>query len=230
MKQHILLVEDEKNFGAVLKDYLQLNGFLVTLCEDGQKGWDTFQTGTFDLCILDVMMPKKDGFALAKDIREVNSHIPLIFLTAKSLREDVIKGYRTGADDYMVKPFDTEVLLYKLKAMMNRKDVEEKPPLTMHQIGALQFNYKLRIITDQNNHQVKLSPKEAELLHLLCNHRNDVLPRSIALKKIWKEDNYFTGRSMDVFIVKLRKYLQLDPSIEIASLHGNGYRLVEKQL
>lgn len=228
MKKSILLVEDEKNFGAVLKDYLQLNGFIVTLCEDGEKGLEAFKNESYDLCILDVMMPKKDGFTLANEIRQFDQQVPLLFLTAKSLREDVIKGYKTGADDYIIKPFDTEVLLFKLKAIMNRKELEEKVFSTLHQIGSLQFNYKLRVITYQDNKEVKLSPKEAELLNLLCNHRDDVLPRSKALKLIWKEDNYFTGRSMDVFIVKLRKYLQVDDSIEIASLHGNGYRLVEK--
>lgn len=226
MKKNILLVEDEKNFGAVLKDYLQLNGFVVTLCEDGQKGMETFGQHHFDLCILDVMMPKKDGFTLAQEIRIQNKQVPILFLTAKSLREDVIKGYKTGADDYIVKPFDTEVLLFKLKAILNRREAEQGIQTTLHQIGSLQFNYKLRTIIYQSKEEVKLSPKEAELLNLLCNHRDDVLPRSKALKQIWKDDNYFTGRSMDVFIVKLRKYLQVDESIEIASLHGNGYRLV----
>jgi two-component system, OmpR family, response regulator len=228
MKHRILLVEDEKNFGAVLKDYLQLNGFVVTLCDDGIKGLDAFEHGKFDLLILDVMMPKKDGFTLAEEIRQINRHIPILFLTAKALREDVIKGYKVGADDYIIKPFDTEVLLYKLKAILNRKEIEEKAPETLHQIGSMEFNYKLRTIRYPDAKEVKLSPKEAELLNLLCNHKDDVLPRSKALKMIWKEDNYFTGRSMDVFIVKLRKYLQVDNSIEIASLHGNGYRLVEK--
>lgn len=228
MKSHILLVEDEKNFGAVLKDYLQLNDFVVTLCEDGAKGFDAFKEGKFDLCILDVMMPKKDGFTLAEEIRQINKNIPILFLTAKALREDVIKGYKAGGDDYIIKPFDTEVLLYKLKAILNRKEVEEKITETLHQIGSMEFNFKLRTIKYPDSKEVKLSPKEAELLNLLCNHKDDVLPRSKALKLIWKEDNYFTGRSMDVFIVKLRKYLQVDTSIEIASLHGNGYRLVER--
>ncbi len=228
MKQHLLLVEDEKNFGAVLKDYLQMNGFVVTLCEDGNRGLEAFKTIRFDLCILDVMMPKKDGFTLGREIRELNKNIPLLFLTAKALREDVIKGYKVGADDYIIKPFDTEVLLYKLRAILNRKETEEKVPETLHQIGSIEFNYKLRTIRYPDSKEVKLSPKEAELLNLLCNHKDDVLPRSKALKLIWKEDNYFTGRSMDVFIVKLRKYLQVDSNIEIVSLHGNGYRIIQK--
>jgi two-component system OmpR family response regulator len=228
MMQQILLVEDEKNFGAVLKDYLQMNGFGITLCEDGIKGLEAFQSAKFDLCILDVMMPKKDGFTLAEEIRNIDKNIPILFLTARALREDVIKGYKAGADDYIIKPFDTEVLLYKLRAILNRKEVEEKALETLHKIGSIEFNYKLRTIKYQNHQEIKLSPKEAELLNLLCNHKEDVLPRSKALKLIWKEDNYFTGRSMDVFIVKLRKYLQVDNSIEITSLHGNGYRLVEK--
>ena len=228
MKNRILLVEDEKNFGAVLRDYLQLNGFTVTWCDDGIKGLEAFQAGIFDLCILDIMMPKKDGFTLAREIRQINPQVPLLFLTARSLREDVIKGYKTGADDYLVKPFDTEVLLLKLHAILNRKATEAKVEETLHQLGSMVFNYKHRTITYADKQEVKLSPKEAELLNLLCNHRDDVLPRSKALKLIWKEDNYFTGRSMDVFIVKLRKYLLADENIEIASLHGNGYRLVEK--
>jgi two-component system OmpR family response regulator len=228
MKKNILLVEDERNFGAVLKDYLQLNGFHVTLCEDGQKGLEAFENTGYDLCILDVMMPKKDGFQLAEEIRKQNAMIPILFLTAKSLREDVIKGYKTGADDYIIKPFDTEVLLYKLKAILNRKQAEGHEQINVHRIGSLVFNYLQRTLTYIDQTSVKLSPKEAELLNLLCYHREDVLPRSKALKLIWKEDNYFTGRSMDVFIVKLRKYLQADETLEIASLHGNGYRLVEK--
>lgn len=228
MKKKILLVEDEKNFGAVLKDYLQMNGYDVVWREDGQQGWDSFKENTPDICILDVMMPKKDGFMLATEIRNANSVVPIIFLTAKSLREDVIRGYRAGADDYIIKPFDTEVLLFKLRAILNRKVGEEKVLETLHRIGSMEFNYKLRTIKYPDNSEIKLSPKEAELLNLLCNHKEDVLPRSKALNMIWKEDNYFTGRSMDVFIVKLRKYLQADPSLEITSLHGNGYRLIEK--
>jgi DNA-binding response OmpR family regulator len=228
MKKKILLVEDERNFGAVLKDYLQLHGFEVTLCEDGIKGWEAFENHSYDLCILDVMMPKKDGFKLAEEIRQRNGLIPILFLTAKSLREDVIKGYKTGADDYIIKPFDTEVLLYKLKAILNRKQLAEQEPVTAHHIGTLVFNYLQRTLTYPDQTSVKLSPKEAELLNLLCYHQEDVLPRSKALKMIWKEDNYFTGRSMDVFIVKLRKYLQPDANLEIASLHGNGYRLIVK--
>lgn len=228
MNKNVLLVEDEKNFGAVLRDYLQMNGYNVTLCDDGLKGLDAFGKSNFDICILDVMMPKMDGFTLAAQIRKVNQQVPVLFLTAKSLRDDVVKGYKSGADDYMVKPIDTEVLLLKLEAILNRVSNTMPEGTSIHYIGSIEFNYTLRTITYPDGQQTRLSPKEAELMQLLCTHRNTVLPRSKALKLIWKDDNYFTGRSMDVFIVKLRKLLQRDPNVEIVSLHGNGYTILVK--
>lgn len=228
MKNRILLVEDEKNFGAVLKDYLSLNDFSVTLCEDGVAGLQAFMNGEFDLCIVDVMMPKKDGFSLVNEIKELNKTIPVVFLTARAMRDDVLKGYKTGADDYIIKPFDTEVLLYKIKVILNRGNPSVPIVNTLHTIGNMRFDSKLRTLVYPDAREVKLSPKESELLHLLCQYKNDVLPRDKALKQIWKDDTYFTGRSMDVYIVKLRKYLQHDSNIEILNLHGNGYRLVEK--
>lgn len=225
MQEHnkILLVEDERNFGTILRDFLAMNGFAVTLCENGDIGLSVFKSEKFDLCIIDVMMPKKDGFTLAAEIRELEAKVPFIFLTAKTLREDVIKGYKTGADDYVTKPFDSEVLLYKIKAILAR---HQEPISTQEEfeIGSFLFNSKLRVLK-QSNKETKLSPKEAALLKMLCEFKNDVMPREKALKEIWKDESYFTGRSMDVYIVKLRKFLASDSKIEINNLHGNGYSL-----
>ncbi|MBP7809825.1 MAG: response regulator transcription factor [Bacteroidia bacterium] len=225
MSTKILLVEDEKNFGMVLRDYLSLNGFEVTLCENGELGLDAFKADKFNLCVVDVMMPKKDGFTLASEIKEFNKNVPFIFLTARGMRDDMIKGYKLGADDYITKPFDSEVLLLKLKAILNRNSVDNSDTF-LHEIGKFSFNAKLRTLKSEKNKEEKLSPKEAALLNLLCQHKNDVLPREKALKQIWNNDSYFTGRSMDVYIVKLRKYLASDPSLEINNLHGNGYSLI----
>jgi DNA-binding response OmpR family regulator len=225
MATKVLLVEDEKNFGMVLRDYLNMNGFEVTLCENGESGLETFKANAFDLCVVDVMMPKKDGFTLASDIKALNKNVPFVFLTARGMREDMIKGYKLGADDYITKPFDSEVLLLKLKAILNR-NIAENPNEFIHEIGKFSFNAKLRILKSEKNKEEKLSPKEAALLNLLCQHKNDVLPREKALKQIWNDDSYFTGRSMDVYIVKLRKYLASDPTLEINNLHGNGYSLI----
>lgn len=225
MATKILLVEDEKNFGMVLRDYLNMNGFEVTLCENGELGLETFKQNTYDLCVVDVMMPKKDGFTLASEIRDQNKSVPFVFLTARGMREDMIKGYKLGADDYITKPFDSEVLLLKLKAILHR-NISENSNEFLHEIGKFSFNAKLRILKSEKNKEEKLSPKEAALLNLLCQHKNDVLPREKALKQIWNDDSYFTGRSMDVYIVKLRKYLASDPTLEINNLHGNGYSLI----
>jgi two-component system, OmpR family, response regulator len=170
-------------------------------------------------------MPKKDGFSLAAEIRSLNKNVPLLFLTARNMREDMIKGYTLGADDYITKPFDSEVLLLKLKAILNRNTNNLNAETFSHEIGSFSFNSKLRTLKNRKGVETRLSPKEAALLNLLCQHRNDVLPREKALKMIWKDDNYFTARSMDVYIVKLRKYLQEDASVEINNLHGNGYSL-----
>jgi two-component system, OmpR family, response regulator len=226
MKHKILLVEDEKNFGMVLRDYLSMNSYEVTLCENGEIGLETFKAGKFDLCIVDVMMPKKDGFTLAAEIKDLNKTTPFIFLTARGMRDDMIKGYKLGADDYITKPFDSEVLLFKLKAILNRNTISSSEEFK-HEIGNFSFNAKLRTLKSGVN-EVKLSPKEAALLNLLCHHKNDVLPREKALKQIWNDDSYFTARSMDVYIVKLRKYLASDSNIEINNLHGNGYSLLVK--
>jgi two-component system OmpR family response regulator len=227
MATKVLLVEDEKNFGMVLRDYLAMNGFEVILCENGELGLQAFKENKFDLCVVDVMMPKKDGFTLASEIKALNKNTPFVFLTARGMREDMIKGYKLGADDYITKPFDSEVLLLKLKAILNRNATDNSNEF-MHEIGKFSFNAKLRILKSEKNKEEKLSPKEAALLNLLCQHKNDVLPREKALKQIWNDDSYFAGRSMDVYIVKLRKYLASDTNLEINNLHGNGYSLVVK--
>jgi two-component system OmpR family response regulator len=226
----ILLVEDDPNFGSVLKDYLSLNDFDVILAKNGMEGFEKFKKDNFDLCILDVMMPYKDGYTLAKEIREKNKDIPLIFLTAKSMKEDVLKGYKVGADDYLNKPFDSEVLLMKIKAIMQRKASEVKTDNTKFEfiIGQFHLNSKLRFLTFNNEEPIKLSPKENELLKMLALHENDLMPRELALTKIWRDDNYFTSRSMDVYIAKLRKYLKSDENVEILNIHGEGFRLVIK--
>lgn len=226
----ILLVEDDPNFGTVLKDYLALNDYDVTLAKDGLDGLITFKNEDFDICILDVMMPKKDGFTLAKDIRTVNTEIPIIFLTAKSMKEDILKGYQVGADDYLNKPFDSEVLLYKIKAILQRKETGDTADDNQFEfkIGNFHLNSKLRQLSYKGEEPRKLSPKENKLLKLLALYKNDLLPRELALTKIWRDDNYFTSRSMDVYIAKLRKYLKPDENVEIINIHGEGFRLVEE--
>ncbi len=226
----ILLVEDDPNFGTVLKDYLSLNDYKVTLAKDGLEGLIMFKNDDFDLCILDVMMPRKDGFSLAKDIRATNSEVPIIFLTARTMKEDVLKGYQSGGDDYLNKPFDSEVLLYKIKAILQRKETEQtiEEDVFEYKIGKFEFNSKLRHLSFDGGEIQKLSPKESKLLKLLATHKNDLMPRELALTKIWRDDNYFTSRSMDVYIAKLRKYLKPDPNVEILNIHGEGFRLLEK--
>ncbi len=226
----ILLVEDDPNFGTVLKDYLSLNDYNVTLAKDGLEGLIMFKNDDYDLCILDVMMPRKDGFSLAKDIRSTNSEVPIIFLTAKTMKEDVLKGYQAGADDYLNKPFDSEVLLYKIKAIMQRKETEQniEEETFEFKIGKFEFNSKLRHLSFDGGESQKLSPKESKLLKMLAVHKNDLMPRELALTKIWRDDNYFTSRSMDVYIAKLRKYLKGDENVEILNIHGEGFRLIDK--
>jgi len=224
----ILLVEDDPNFGTVLKDYLMLNDYEVSHAKDGLEGLIMFKNDDFDICILDVMMPRKDGFSLAKDIRSTNSEVPIIFLTAKTMKEDVLKGYEVGADDYLNKPFDSEVLLYKIKAILQRKEVDVVTEEEQHEfnIGKFFLNSKLRHLSYDGNEIKKLSPKENKLLKMLALHVNDLMPRELALTKIWRDDNYFTSRSMDVYIAKLRKYLRDDADVEIVNIHGEGFRLI----
>ena len=224
----ILLVEDDPNFGTILKDYLNLNDYEVTLAKNGIEGFEKFVKEQYNLIILDIMMPYKDGFTLAKEIREKNDTIPIFFLTAKTLKEDVLKGFKIGGDDYLTKPFDSDVLLAKIKAILNRNTVKILPEndLFEFEFGYFSFNSKLRHLNYKDNFSVKLSPKENQLLKMLVQHLDDLLPRDIALNKIWRDDNYFTSRSMDVYIAKLRKYLIKDERVKIINIHGEGFRLV----
>lgn len=226
----ILLVEDDPNLGDVLSSYLEMNDFDVTLATDGVMGFEKFQKDDFDLCLLDVMMPKKDGFTLAREIRETDENVPIIFLTAKAMKDDIIEGFKRGADDYITKPFNTPELLYRIQAILKRSKakVQPKEDAKEFEIGKFHFNFPLRILSI-GEEKKKLSPKEAQLLKMFCMYLNDILPRSEALKKIWGEDNYFTARSMDVFVTKLRRYLELDPAIKIVNIHGNGFQLVVEE-
>jgi DNA-binding response OmpR family regulator len=225
-KPKILLCEDDPNLGMVLKNYLELSDFDVTLERDGRLGLAAFQRERFDLCLLDIMMPHMDGFTLAEEIRDVDPDIPLFFLSAKTMKEDIIQGYKLGADDYITKPFDSEVLLLKIKAILKRNDdLNKEADNKEFEMGSYHFNPKLRELGHKGLTQT-LSPKENELLKMLAEHMNDLLPREQALKKIWGSDTYFNGRSMDVYIAKLRKYLKDDSNIEIVNIHGNGFRLV----
>jgi DNA-binding response OmpR family regulator len=225
-KSKILLVEDDSNFGNVLKNYLELNDYDVTLERDGRLGLAAFQREKFDMCLLDIMMPHMDGFTLAESIRDVDPDVPLFFLSAKTMKEDIISGYKLGADDYITKPFDSEVLLMKIKAILKRnEEAKTESENTEFDLGAYHFNPKLRQLTKGNSSHT-LSPKESDLLRMLCEYKNDLLPREKALKKIWGSDTYFNGRSMDVYIAKLRKYLKEETSVEIVNIHGNGFRLV----
>ncbi|WP_118193598.1 response regulator transcription factor [Albibacterium indicum] len=229
----ILLAEDDPNLGDILKEYLELKGkFDVTLCVDGDDALRAFNRESFDLCILDVMMPKKDGFTLGKEIRKLNDGVPIIFATAKGMMEDKSIAFGLGGDDYITKPFRVEELLLRINALLKRassKDSVTKEPVpTNFKIGSYAFDFTSQIIT-RNGEQQKLSTKEAELLQMLCLRKNDVLTREEALIKIWHDDNYFNGRSMDVFLSKLRKYLKADPNVEIVNVHGKGYKLIVSQ-
>ncbi|MFN0275673.1 MAG: response regulator transcription factor [Chitinophagales bacterium] len=228
-KTSILLVEDDPNFGTVLKDYLTMNNFLVKLANDGDKGVEIFKKEDFNLCVLDVMLPKKDGFTVAAEIRRMNPDVPIIFLTAKTLQQDIIEGFKLGADDYITKPFDSVELLYRISAVLKRGRLKTNNQQKEFEIGKYHFNYKTRILT-REGHSAKLSPKEAELLRMLAARMNDILYREEALKQIWGRDDYFTARSMDVFVTKLRKYLKDDPTLEIVNIHGNGFRLQQEEL
>ncbi|MCX8471079.1 MAG: response regulator transcription factor [Chitinophagaceae bacterium] len=225
----VLLVEDDTNFGKVLKNYLELNDFVVELARDGILGLNAFRTEKFDICLLDVMMPNMDGFTLAEEIRNIDPEVPLFFLTAKNMKDDVLTGYKLGADDYILKPFDSEVLIHKIKAVLKRNQefLEKNPEVFNYKFGKFSFDGKIRELSVEGKEIHHLSPKENELLRMLCEYKNDLLPRELALKKIWGSDTYFNGRSMDVYIAKLRKYLKDDDKVEIVNIHGNGFRLLE---
>ena len=227
--KRILLVEDDPNLGMLLEDYLSLKGkFDVKLCKDGDEGLKAFTAQDFDICIFDVMMPKKDGFTLAKDIRKINAEIPIIFATAKGMMEDKTEAFNLGGDDYITKPFRIEELLLRINSLLKRvayQDQEPEKKPTQFTIGSYHFDFQNQLITIAQQQQ-KVSTKEAELLRLLCLKMNDVLTREEALLQIWHDDNYFNGRSMDVFLSKLRKYLKDDPKVEIINVHGKGYKLL----
>lgn len=225
-KKNILLVEDDNNFGSILRDYLTLHSYETTLAKNGIEGLEKFRKHNYDLCILDVMMPFKDGFSLASDIRAINDEVPLIFLTAKSLKEDVIKGFKIGADDYLIKPFDSEILLFKIKSIFKRKISFKKATENKvdYIFSSFRYNSKFRELQFKNDKPVTLSPKEGKLLTLLLDNMNDLTTREEALVKIWNDDNYFTSRSMDVYVTKIRKYLSKDPKIKIENIHGKGFK------
>ncbi len=226
-KTKVLLVEDDPNLGSLLKEYLEAKGYSTVLATNGKQGYDVFSKDKFGICILDVMMPIKDGFTLAKEIRALDANIPIMFLTAKSMKEDAIEGFTLGADDYMTKPFSMEELLLRIKAILRRTDNKtiKNADQEEFKIGKYKFDYKHQIL-DLKGVQHKLTTKEAELLKLLCLHINDVLDRNFALKSIWNDDNYFNGRSMDVYIAKLRKYLKEDTAVELINVHGKGFKLL----
>tara|TARA_B100001115_G_scaffold13335_1_gene9314 strand:+ start:1902 stop:2597 length:696 start_codon:yes stop_codon:yes gene_type:complete len=225
-KKKILLVEDDHNFGSILRDYLTLHSYEITLAKNGIEGLEKFKKHKYDLCILDVMMPFKDGFSLATDIRSINEEIPIIFLTAKSLKEDVIKGFKIGADDYLIKPFDSEILLFKIKSIFKRKMNVNKESADKidYVFSSYRYNSKFRELQYKSDSPITLSPKEGKLLTLLLDNINDLTTREEALIKIWNDDNYFTSRSMDVYVTKIRKYLSKDSKIKIENIHGKGFK------
>jgi two-component system OmpR family response regulator len=230
MKKRILLAEDDANLGQILQEYLTVKGFEVSLCRDGEAAFACFEQQTFDLCILDVMMPRKDGFSLCKDIRGLNKTIPVIFLTARSQSKDAIEGFQVGADDYVNKPFSMEELLLRIGAVLRRSQSmnstpEEPSETDKYAIGQLSFDYQRQsLLTPTQEH--KLTSREAELLKLLCINVNQTLERTLALKHIWHDDSYYNARSMDVYITKLRKYLREEPRAEIVNVHGTGFKLL----
>ena len=225
-KVNILLAEDDTNLGHLLRTYLSAKEYDTTLATDGAEAMKIFRKEKFSLCLLDVMMPEMDGFTLAREIRTIDPHIPIIFLTAKNLKEDVIEGFKTGADDYLTKPFSMEELVYRIEAILRRSTKRAADvPAEKYTIGKYSFDVTRQLLTYQDQSR-KLTTKESELLELLCRHQNEVLERNLALKSIWIDDNYFNARSMDVYITKLRKYLGKDSKVEILNIHGKGYKLL----
>ncbi len=224
---NILLAEDDRNLGNILKNYLDAKGYSTTLCVNGQEACDAFHKKEFDFCILDIMMPVKDGFTVAREIRATNAKVPILFLTAKALQEDKLKGFEAGADDYITKPFSMEELLLRMHAILRRTEEPGKAASRENQfsIGQYTFDFNRQILSIRGKEQ-KLTSKESGLLRLLCTHPNEVLDRSVALNQLWNDDSYFNARSMDVYIAKLRKYLKDDPRVELINVHGIGFKLV----
>jgi DNA-binding response OmpR family regulator len=227
-KVKLLLAEDDENLGLLLKEYLIAKGYETDLYSDGEVAYKGFtKNQPYSLCILDIMMPKKDGISLAKDIRLLNIDVPIIFLTAKNMKEDVLEGFKIGADDYITKPFSMEELIFRIEAIMRRVSQDNNShENAIYQLGIYNFDSRKQILAGGEDGEVKLTTKEAELLRLLCNNANKVLERNFALKTIWIDDNYFNARSMDVYITKLRKHLKDDPKVEIINVHGKGYKLI----
>ena len=224
-KLKILLCEDDESLGMLLREYLQAKGFDADLCSDGEQGYKNFLKTEYDMCVLDVMMPKMDGFTLAQEIRQANPDIPVIFLTAKTLKEDILEGFKLGADDYITKPFSMEELVFRIEAILRRTKGKKSRESTVYHLGEFTFDTQKQLL-QIGEKQTKLTTKENELLALLCSHSNEILQRDFALKTIWIDDNYFNARSMDVYITKLRKHLKDDPQIEIINIHGKGYKLI----
>ena len=223
---NILLAEDDYNLGFVVQDNLKANGYQVKLCTDGEMALKTFANEKFDLCILDVMMPKKDGFTVAETIRDVNKEVPIVFLTAKTMQADKVRGFKLGADDYITKPFDFQEFMLRIESILRRTKIltDEEAKIEKYTVGAYSFDIKNQLLTHPKEEK-KLTKKETRILTFLCEHLNDIAPRELILKSIWGDDDYFSGRSMDVFISKLRKYLSLDENIQISNIHGVGFKL-----
>jgi len=229
-KLRILLCEDDENLGMLLREYVQAKGYLCDLYGDGDAGYKAYLKGRYDFCILDVMMPKKDGFTMAQEIRSINSDIPIIFLTAKSLKEDILEGFKIGGDDYITKPFSMEELLFRIEAILRRVKGNKGKDVIAYDLGNFKFDVQKQALVTNTGEIDKLTTKESDLLNLLCSHANDILERNFALKTIWIDDNYFNARSMDVYITKLRKKLKEDGNIEIINIHGKGYKLIAPQI
>lgn len=221
----ILLCEDDENLGMLLREYLNAKGYSTDLCPDGDAGYKAFVKNRYDMCVLDVMMPKMDGFTLAQEIRKANAEVPIVFLTAKTLKEDVLAGFKIGADDYLTKPFSMEELTLRIDAILRRTHGKKPKESNIYQVGRFTFDTQKQLLTIDDQ-QIKLTTKESELLALLCAHSGEILQRDFALKTIWTDDNYFNARSMDVYVTKLRKHLKADPSLEIKNIHGKGYKLI----
>lgn len=224
MKPRILLLEDDPNLGLIVQEHLSMNGFRVDLCVDGEEGSVLFGKNRYDLCLVDVMMPKKDGFSFVGEVRKTNREIPLIFLTARSLKEDRIRGFKAGCDDYITKPFSVEELLLRIQAVLRRSGATAQETREVFQIGRYSFDSRTQVL-QRDDHRRKLTSREAEMLRLLCLNMNRTLERDVALREIWGSDSYFNSRSMDVFISRLRKYLSDDDNVEIMSIRGRGFRL-----
>ena len=225
-KVSVLLAEDDVNLGSLLKQYLEAKNYATDLFQDGEKALEGFHHSIYDICILDIMMPKKDGFQVATEIREINTDIPIIFLTAKNLKEDVLNGFKIGADDYITKPFNMEELLLRIEAVLRRSGITDSEVVSTYKIGKYVYDSNKQTLQFEDKDPVKLTTKESELLRLLCMNINKVLERNFALNQVWEDDNYFDARSMDVYITKLRKLLKDDPHLEILNIHGKGYKLI----